>query len=174
MDADRPLLIRAQLPLEEVEGLEIGDRVEIGAGAVIIGAITVGDGAFIGPNAVVTSDVPPGARVIAPAGRVLPPVDHRPQTISAGNLPTGPGDDAAPPLTLESVLHVVGAAIGAPPPDPDAALLSSGIVDSLRTAELLDAFEDSFGVHLTIDDLEETSFDTGREMHHLLSRRRSM
>ena len=29
VEADRPLLIRAQLPLEEVDGLEIGDRAEI-------------------------------------------------------------------------------------------------------------------------------------------------
>jgi mannuronan synthase len=29
IEADRPLLIRAQLPLEEVEGLQIGDRAEI-------------------------------------------------------------------------------------------------------------------------------------------------
>lgn len=39
----------------------IGNRVDIGAGAVLIGAITVGDDAVIGANAVVTRDVPPGA-----------------------------------------------------------------------------------------------------------------
>lgn len=39
----------------------IGNRVDIGAGAVLIGAITIGDGAVIGANAVVTRDVPPGA-----------------------------------------------------------------------------------------------------------------
>ena len=38
----------------------IGDDVFIGAGAKILGAITVGDGARIGANAVVVSDVPPG------------------------------------------------------------------------------------------------------------------
>lgn len=36
----------------------IGNRVDVGAGAVIIGAIFVGDGAVIGANAVVTKDVP--------------------------------------------------------------------------------------------------------------------
>ncbi len=29
VEADRPLMIRAQLPLDEVEGLEVGDRAEI-------------------------------------------------------------------------------------------------------------------------------------------------
>lgn len=39
----------------------IGDRVDIGAGAVIVGDIVIGDDAVIGANAVVTRDVPPGA-----------------------------------------------------------------------------------------------------------------
>lgn len=45
----------------------IEDGVEIGVGAVIIGAITVGAGARIGPNAVVFTDVPAGATVRSPA-----------------------------------------------------------------------------------------------------------
>jgi serine O-acetyltransferase len=39
----------------------IGHGVMLGAGAVLLGAITVGDGARIGANAVVTKDVPSGA-----------------------------------------------------------------------------------------------------------------
>lgn len=38
----------------------IEDDVFIGAGAVILGAVTIGAGAVIGANAVVLSDVPPG------------------------------------------------------------------------------------------------------------------
>ncbi|MEM6593751.1 MAG: transferase [Pseudomonadota bacterium] len=41
----------------------IGDRVEIGAGAVIVGALRVGNDAIIGANAVVTKDVTAGAIV---------------------------------------------------------------------------------------------------------------
>jgi len=37
----------------------IGNRVEVGAGAVIVGAIEIGDDAIIGANAVVTTAVPP-------------------------------------------------------------------------------------------------------------------
>jgi len=49
----------------------IGNRVDIGAGAVLIGAITIGDGAVIGANAVVTSDVPPGAVMVGVPARQI-------------------------------------------------------------------------------------------------------
>ena len=42
----------------------IGDRVDIGAGAVLIGGIAIGDDAVIGANAVVAIDVPPGALAV--------------------------------------------------------------------------------------------------------------
>jgi serine O-acetyltransferase len=42
----------------------IGNDVDIGAGARILGPVTIGDGAVIGANAVVLTDVPPGALAI--------------------------------------------------------------------------------------------------------------
>ncbi|TPW76406.1 serine acetyltransferase [Schumannella soli] len=51
----------------------IGDRVEIGAGAVIVGDIEIGAGARIGPGAVVVVDVPPGATVFLGGTEVRPP-----------------------------------------------------------------------------------------------------
>jgi serine O-acetyltransferase len=42
----------------------IGNDVIIGAGARILGPVTVGDGATIGANAVVLGDVPPGALAV--------------------------------------------------------------------------------------------------------------
>lgn len=42
----------------------IGDDVFIGAGAALIGAISVGDGAIIGVHALVTRDVPAGGRAL--------------------------------------------------------------------------------------------------------------
>lgn len=49
----------------------IGDDVWIGPGAKIFGAITVGDGAVIGANAVVFTDVPPGVTVAGVPARVV-------------------------------------------------------------------------------------------------------
>jgi serine O-acetyltransferase len=49
----------------------IGNRVEIGAGAVIVGAVHVGDDAVIGANAVVVKSVPAGAVVGGVPARVL-------------------------------------------------------------------------------------------------------
>lgn len=48
----------------------IGNNVFIGAHAIIIGDIHVGDGAVIGAGAIVTHDVPPGAIVIGKAASV--------------------------------------------------------------------------------------------------------
>lgn len=50
----------------------LGDRVEVGAGAAIIGAVRIGSDAMIGPNAVVMSDVPDGAIVMPPIPRIIP------------------------------------------------------------------------------------------------------
>lgn len=50
---------------ERVERMPvIGDGVFIGAGAKVIGDITVGDGVFIGVNAIVAQDIPSGSRVL--------------------------------------------------------------------------------------------------------------
>ena len=46
----------------------LGDRVFIGAGAKLIGGITVGDDVFIGVNAVVTRDVPSNSKVTCAVG----------------------------------------------------------------------------------------------------------
>jgi serine O-acetyltransferase len=49
----------------------LGKGVVIGAGAKVLGPITVGEGAKIGSNAVVVKDVPPNATVVGVPGRVL-------------------------------------------------------------------------------------------------------
>lgn len=49
----------------------IEDRVQIGAGAVILGHVTIGHDAIIGANAVVTKSVPPGAVVGGVPGRII-------------------------------------------------------------------------------------------------------
>lgn len=49
----------------------IGNRVEFGAGATVIGSITVGDGARIGPGAVVMTNLPAGATAFTAPARVM-------------------------------------------------------------------------------------------------------
>lgn len=49
----------------------IGDRVEIGAGAIILGSISVGDDAIVGAGAVVVKDVPSRAIVAGNPARVI-------------------------------------------------------------------------------------------------------
>jgi serine O-acetyltransferase len=62
---------------------QIGSDVEINVGAVLIGPITVGDGAKIGPNAVVVVDVPAGSTVFAAPARRMPPRGDRDQSETA-------------------------------------------------------------------------------------------
>lgn len=47
------------------------DNVVVGAGATILGAITVGEGAKVGAGSVVVKPVPPGATVVGVPGRVV-------------------------------------------------------------------------------------------------------
>ena len=49
----------------------VGDRVIIGAGAKLIGAITIGDDCAIGANAVVTKDMPKGTVAVGVNARLL-------------------------------------------------------------------------------------------------------
>lgn len=49
----------------------IGSHVVIGAGAKVIGRITIGDNVYIGANTVVTKNVPSGSTVVGETGKVL-------------------------------------------------------------------------------------------------------
>jgi hypothetical protein len=48
-----------------------GDCVDIGAGAVLLGHIRIGDGSVIGANAVVLDDVPPGSLAVGVPARII-------------------------------------------------------------------------------------------------------
>jgi len=62
------------------EAPTLGKSVEVGVGAALIGDITIGDGATIGANAVVRSDVPPGAVAVGNPARIIPPSKHTNRT----------------------------------------------------------------------------------------------
>jgi acetyltransferase-like isoleucine patch superfamily enzyme len=53
------------------EPTRVAKRASIGSGAVILGGLTIGEGALVGAGAVVTRDVPPGATVAGVPARVL-------------------------------------------------------------------------------------------------------
>jgi serine O-acetyltransferase len=55
----------------------IGNRVDVGAGAKILGAIHIGDDVAIGANAVVLHDVPPNSIAVGIPARVLPRKDRQ-------------------------------------------------------------------------------------------------
>ena len=65
----------------------VGDNVVVGAGAVILGDITIGDNVRVGSNSVVLKSVPPGATVVGVPGRIVE--DHRRplQALEHGKLP---------------------------------------------------------------------------------------
>lgn len=64
----------------------IGSDVFIGAGAKVIGGVTVGDGARVGANAVVVRDVPPHSTVVGIPARVVR------QRLAEATLVPGMGD----------------------------------------------------------------------------------
>lgn len=53
----------------------IGDRVTIGAHAIVLGGISVGDGAFVAAGAVVLEDVPAASLAVGAPARTRPLVD---------------------------------------------------------------------------------------------------
>ena len=65
----------------------LGNNVVVGAGAVVLGDITIGDGARIGSGSVVVKSVPPGATVVGIPGKVID--EHRQPIVDLehGRLP---------------------------------------------------------------------------------------
>ncbi|MFQ3616623.1 MAG: serine acetyltransferase [Cyanobacteriota bacterium] len=53
------------------EAPRLGKRVNVGAGAKILGAVTLGDGANVGANAVVLKDVPAGKTAVGIPAKII-------------------------------------------------------------------------------------------------------
>ena len=68
------------------------DRAIVGSGAQVLGPITVGEGARVGANAVVVSDVAAGVTVVGVPAKVIMPRDDRQEFLAYGT-PTGPIPD---------------------------------------------------------------------------------
>jgi serine O-acetyltransferase len=56
----------------------LGDRVYVGAGAMVIGGVRVGADVVIGTNTTVVTELPAGCRVVSAAARILPPATRTP------------------------------------------------------------------------------------------------
>jgi serine O-acetyltransferase len=90
----------------------IEDEVVIGAGAKILGAITIGAHSRIGANAVVVKSVPPNSVVVGVPGQVVSrsiPVAEGPD-LEHGQLPDTLGDSVASVMArlekVETLLHL--------------------------------------------------------------------
>lgn len=68
----RPDYPPRSIPMEKKRGqITLEHDIWIGRGAYIRGGVTIGTGAIIGANAVVTKDVPPYAVVVGNPGRIV-------------------------------------------------------------------------------------------------------
>jgi serine O-acetyltransferase len=65
----------------------IGNRVVIGAAAVVLGPITVGDGARVGANSVVVNPVPPDVTVVGIPGKIVEDKRETVFNLEHGKLP---------------------------------------------------------------------------------------
>lgn len=59
----------------------LGNAVVVGAGAKIIGAVTIGDGAKVGAGSVVVTNVPPNASVVGVPGHIVAYADPGDETV---------------------------------------------------------------------------------------------
>lgn len=62
----------------------LGHRVDVGAGAKILGPIRIGDDAVVGANAVVLQDVPAGALAVGVPARIILRSEQQPNPNRAG------------------------------------------------------------------------------------------
>lgn len=83
----------------------IGNKVEIGAAAIVLGPITVEDGARIGANSVVVASVPPGVTVVGIPGRAVEDRKEPVFDLEHGKLPDPINDVIRPILEEQSRLR---------------------------------------------------------------------
>ncbi len=89
----------------------IGDRVVIGAGAKVLGALHIGSDARIGANAVVVKDVPDGATAVGIPAKIREHPDAREAYTAASAVDSGDShrhpDPDAVPLSREPAMYYI-------------------------------------------------------------------
>lgn len=112
----------------------VGNEVVIGTGAVVLGAITVGDGARIGAGSVVINSVPREATVVGIPGRIVEDRHHPLLDLEHGQLP-----------------------------DPVAEAIRLVLKEQNKLAERLKKIEDLSGLIAPEDELVEMRQEVARE-----------
>lgn len=74
------------IPMKEYY-TKIGDNVQIGMRAMIMPGVTIGDGAVVGANSIVTKDVPPYAIVAGQPAKIIKYVQERNDETGHNNQP---------------------------------------------------------------------------------------
>jgi maltose O-acetyltransferase len=67
--------MRRHMGFTRIARVAIGDRVFVGAGAIILPGTRIGDGSIVGAGAVVRGDVPPGSMVVGNPAKVVSDVE---------------------------------------------------------------------------------------------------
>jgi serine O-acetyltransferase len=89
----------------------IGDRADIGAGACVVGGITVGHDSVVGANSVVVQDVPPRMVVLGAPARAIPLWSVSAKSVPDGKpcdhtgLPPGDRDENPAGISLPALLR---------------------------------------------------------------------
>jgi serine O-acetyltransferase len=73
----------------------LGRRVNVGAGAKILGKVVIGDDVTIGANAVVCCDIPANCRAVGVPARILFPGDLEDSSRANGSRANGPMENEA-------------------------------------------------------------------------------
>lgn len=139
---------------DELDCPRLGQRVTVGAGAQVLGGVTIGDGAMIGAGAVVLADVPAGAVAAGVPARVVSAGSEDAMDETAPDLPRRPLDDTALDLprsnsaSLVLLLFVVSAA-GLAPPAQAGLLLGVCDADTVITLVGLDTHAGRALLHLS-------------------------
>lgn len=141
----------------------LGRDVEVGAGAVVIGEVTIGDGARIGPNAVVLTDVAAGETAFAPPARRF----HLRESDEDHKVERPSHDEQAVDALIGRIRTTLGIA---EPLSAETPLISSGLVDSLNVAVLLDALEEAYSINISAADVSAESFDTPSQILAVVQR----
>lgn len=86
-------------PLEELGTIVVGDDVWIGEGALILGNVTIGDGAVVGARSIVTRDIPPWTVAAGAPARAVRRIE---------TAPSSPDGEAADPTTSRGDERLLG------------------------------------------------------------------